>query len=277
MKLENNQEQYIQMVERRKKKMVVSIILVAVAGLLLGFGMWCIFAMNCKDEVEDQDISNVVPIQDWAKHWEDNESLRERYLKAVNELVEEPDEPEEVSLEDIPEEEEELDFIEDMFDQAVEEEKDISRTEYYVIEEASMEYPILPILLDEELQYFTQFMAREYDVPYLLVLALMDTESSFRKDIGESNKGPYYGYMQLSKSNCNNAEKEGIDPYTPRGNIEWGIRYLAELLDCRDSDIPKAIADYKGTSNVESESVRKVMHKYDYYIELAAKEMEGKE
>ena len=273
MKLENNQEQHIQMVERRKKKMVVTIILVTLAALLLGFGVWCIFALNCKDEPE---LIDVVPIQDWAKHWEDNESLRERYLKAVNKLGE-PDEPEEVSLEDIPEEEEELDFIEDMFDQAIEEEKDISRAEYYVPEEVPMEYPILPILLDEELQYFTQFMAREYDVPYLLVLALMDTESSFRKDIGESNKGPYYGYMQLSKSNCNNAEKEGIDPYTPRGNIEWGIRYLSELLDCRNSDIPKAIADYKGTSNVESESVQKVMRKYDYYIEFAAKEMENKD
>lgn len=273
MKLEDNQMQHVQMVERRKKKMVVSIILVATAGLLLGFGMWCIFAMNCKDEPE---LTDVVPIQDWAKHWEDNESLRERYLKAVNELGEEPDEPEEVSLEDIPEEEEELDFIEDMFDQAIDEEKDIPEKEYNYSYIAT-EYPLLPILLEEDLQIFTQFMCNEYDVPYLLVLALMDTESSFRKDIGESNKGPYYGYMQLSKSNCNNAINEGIDPYTPRGNIEWGIRYLAGLLDARDSDIPKAIADYKGTSNIESESVQKVMRKYDYYIELSAKEMENKE
>ena len=237
--------------------MVVSIILIAVAGLLLGFGMWCIFAMNCKDEPE---LTDVVPIQDWAKHWEDNESLREIYLKKVNELGEEPDEPEEVSLEDIPEEEEE---------EIPEKEYDYS----YI----ATEYPLLPILLEEDLQIFTQFICNEYDVPYLLVLALMDTESSFRKDIGESNSGPYYGYMQLSKRNCDIAEELGINPYKPRGNIEYAVRYLAGLLDSRNSDIPKAIADYKGTSNVESESVQKVMRKYDYYIELSAKEMENKE
>ena len=90
--------------------------------------------------------------------------------------------------------------------------------------------------MDIHLQTMMQYYAEQYDVPYSMVLALVETESSFREDIGNekvlggAEGGPrYYGYMQLSHQNCVNAAIEGIDAHTPEGNIEWGSMAKAEL------------------------------------------------
>ena len=87
--------------------------------------------------------------------------------------------------------------------------------------------------MDIHLQTIMQYYSEQYDVPYSLVLALVETESSFREDIGTekvlggAEGGPrYYGYMQLSAQNCEAAKKEGIDAHTPEGNIEWGCKLL---------------------------------------------------
>lgn len=136
------------------------------------------------------------------------------------------------------------------------------------------EWPILDILLPEDLQIFTQEKCEEYDVDYRLILALMDTESSFRDDIGSEKVlggteggARYYGYMQLSAANCESALKDGIDPHTRTGNIEAGIRYFGLLLHKYDSDPALAIAEYKGTNNPESDTVKKVLNKWDIYCE----------
>lgn len=96
--------------------------------------------------------------------------------------------------------------------------------------------------MDISLQTMMQYYAEKYDVPYSLVLALVETESSFREDIGSekvlggSEGGPrYYGYMQLSHQNCVNAAIEGIDAHTPEGNIEWGCKLLRGYYDKYDS------------------------------------------
>lgn len=96
--------------------------------------------------------------------------------------------------------------------------------------------------IDISLQTMMQYYAEQYDVPYSLVLALVETESSFREDIGTekvlggAKGGPrYYGYMQLSNQNCVNAAIEGIDAHTPEGNIEWGCKLLRRYYDKYES------------------------------------------
>lgn len=96
--------------------------------------------------------------------------------------------------------------------------------------------------MDISLQTMMQYYAEQYDVPYSLVLALVETESSFREDIGSekvlggAEGGPrYYGYMQLSHQNCVNAAIEGIDAHTPEGNIEWGCKLLRRYYDKYES------------------------------------------
>ena len=96
--------------------------------------------------------------------------------------------------------------------------------------------------MDISLQTMMQYYAEKYDVPYSLVLALVETESSFREDIGNekvlggAEGGPrYYGYMQLSNQNCESAKKEGIDAHTPEGNIEWGCKLLRGYYDKYES------------------------------------------
>lgn len=96
--------------------------------------------------------------------------------------------------------------------------------------------------MDISLQTMMQYYAEKYDVPYSLVLALVETESSFREDIGNekvlggAEGGPrYYGYMQLSNQNCVNAAIEGIDAHTPEGNIEWGCKLLKRYYDKYES------------------------------------------
>ena len=115
-------------------------------------------------------------------------------------------------------------------------------------------YKFLDILLPQTLQVFTQDQCNDYDVPYELVLALMESESSFREDIGSEKVlggeegGPrYYGYMQLSKDNCERAANTyALDAHTPEGNIEMAVLILSGYLEKYDNDWEKAIMAYKG-------------------------------
>lgn len=83
-----------------------------------------------------------------------------------------------------------------------------------------------------------QEIAAEWNVPYPLILAVMDTESDFREDIGTEKvlggkgKNRYYGYCQLSIENCRRIQNDyHVDPHTPLGNIEAGCIMLHELID----------------------------------------------
>lgn len=252
--------------------MIFSIVLIAIIVVLfIGVILFAALGLSKDEEttkydlyepemVSLDDIPDVEPEKEWQEM-----TVQEKYEHDISESIPEvidklnevgnPYPLSEEEMEYIKNDEEAIDFIS-------------------IAPEADPEWPILDILLSEELQVWTQLKAAEYDVDYRLVLALMDTESSFRKDIGTekvlggSEDGPrYYGYMQLSAGNCKNAIESGIDPHTEKGNIEWGIRYLSDLLFIYDSDIPKAIAAYKGTSNTEHKSVKKVMAKYDEYCE----------
>ncbi len=185
---------------------------------------------------------------------EDPENRKdEQYVKDISEAF--PEEVVEAVTKDISNEviAEELvenkDFWEDV--KAVTEEDIQKDLDTYYEEQG---YKFLDILLPKSLQAFTQEQCIDYDVPYELVLALMESESSFREDIGTERVlggeegGPrYYGYMQLSADNCEKAANTyALDPHIPEGNIEMAVLMLSGYLEKYDNDWDKAIMAYKG-------------------------------
>ena len=177
------------------------------------------------------------------------------------------------------------DFLEDV--KAVTEEDIQKDLDTYYEEQG---YKFLDILLSKNLQAFTQEQCIDYDVPYELVLALMESESSFRADIGSEKVlggeegGPrYYGYMQLSADNCEKAVNTyALNPHTPEGNIEMAVLMLSGYLEKYDNDWEKAIMAYKGgegyadsmiTNNKVSDAAISVVNKAcKYGVELGVME-----
>ena len=190
-------------------------------------------------DISEENNTDDETIEDWAKKSKD-----EKYLEDISESM--PEEVVENAKVVLSEQEigyleedakavkklyEEIDFIE-----AAEDIPDDDKFADYV-----GNYQYLDSM-DIHLQTMMQYYAEKYDVPYSLVLALVETESSFREDIGNekvlggAEGGPrYYGYMQLSHQNCVNAAIEGIDTHTPEGNIEWGCKLLRGYYDKYES------------------------------------------
>ena len=92
------------------------------------------------------------------------------------------------------------------------------------------------IALKPELQIFTHEKCDEYGVSYPLILALMESESTFLEEVGnerilggKEGEARYYGYMQLSSGNVHKAKMEyDLDAHTPEGNIEMAIILMAK-------------------------------------------------
>lgn len=82
--------------------------------------------------------------------------------------------------------------------------------------------------LSAALQRHTYNLCREYDVPYEVVLAVMERETGFR-DLTEmdSNGFPSTGLMQVNAINWPDMEAQGIDVHTTEGAIEAGVIILA--------------------------------------------------
>ena len=87
-------------------------------------------------------------------------------------------------------------------------------------------------LLAYDLQEAMQACCEEYGVPYPLALAVADVESRFDPD-AVSDTGDY-GLMQINEVNHEWLLEQGIDPMTPTGNIEAGVKILAQYLGTYD-------------------------------------------
>lgn len=95
------------------------------------------------------------------------------------------------------------------------------------------------IPLDTDLQDYIFAVSREYSVPAELVLAIIDTESSF--DTHVVSESGCYGLMQL------NAEYvTGIDLLDPYQNIRYGVSLFREYADMYDGDFACGLMAYNG-------------------------------
>lgn len=112
--------------------------------------------------------------------------------------------------------------------------------------------------------------AREYNVPFPLLKALMKVESDFNP-YAISRVGAR-GLMQIMPAT---ARELGISkPFDPHESIKGGAQYLRRLLTIFDDKLPLALAAYNAGPGVVSrynrippiretqEFVRKVMHYY---------------
>lgn len=238
-KLENKLDTHIRKQYKIKRRNKIMMILLIVGSILVVTGGSFVIAALLineknnkeieenifeKSEIIEADLSDVgpadeEPIKEWAEM-----NKQEKYKKDISE-----------SIPDL-----ELEFEEAEMECIIEEGNGEDFDGY------------LDIPLSHELQVEVFADCDIYGVPYALAFALMDTESSFRSDIGNEEVlggeegGPrYYGYMQLSIDNCLKAEEYGLNAHTPEGNIEMGIKILGNLLLDYDEEW-EAITAYKG-------------------------------
>lgn len=104
--------------------------------------------------------------------------------------------------------------------------------------EIEPEIPIYDIPLSEDLQKFTFEKCVQYGVDYIMVLAIMETESSYREDlIADGN----YGLMQINRGNHKYLRDVlgTTDILDPRQNIEAGIFWLSGI--CQNYSDPNQI------------------------------------
>lgn len=86
------------------------------------------------------------------------------------------------------------------------------------------------IPLDRDLQEKARGWCEEYEVPYSLVLAVIEQESHFQADAYSTN---CYGLMQINSINSVwlNEQIEVVNLYDPEQNIHSGIFILADLYE----------------------------------------------
>ena len=121
------------------------------------------------------------------------------------------------------------------------------------------------LLLLPEMQMFTQEICNTYDVPYFIMLAIMENESglTWQPAKTDTNGLPSIGYTQINYPHWERLQNEyGVDVATEKGNIEGGIIILSELLE--KYDLEKALVAYQcgetGAKDLEStEFSRKIL------------------
>ena len=105
----------------------------------------------------------------------------------------------------------------------------------------------LRLPLSDELQEHTYRMCIKYDVPYRVVMGLMGVEAGWNANIGTETNGnaTYVGLGMLRDIyNVDKFAKQGIDIYTPKGNIEAICITLRAKLDEFDGNIHHALMAY---------------------------------
>lgn len=273
-RVEFDQKQHLETQQKRRKKLMLKLFVILLILVSVGIILTVTYLMLLKGNKEEargpyaelrkeyvydpnvdiqmvdlKDIPSTEPIEEWATKKD------EEYVKDISEAF-----PEEVS-EPV---------------KAAVKEQEIS------YEKEDIPKP-LDIGLSAELQIFTKDTCDTYGVPYSLILALMETESTFRSDIGtekilggEEGGARYYGYMQLSWDNCEKAKSFGLDAHTPEGNIEMAILLISGYLEEFGSPL-NAIMAYKGGSGAakswiesgyELPSAKHVVKRAEYYEEL---------
>lgn len=94
-----------------------------------------------------------------------------------------------------------------------------------------LEFEPIDCNLDPELQEFTFYLCKGYDIDFSLVMAIMMQESSFRSDLISSTND--YGLMQINKCNHEWITKTiGVDDFLdPEQNIRAGVFVIRKLFE----------------------------------------------
>lgn len=132
--------------------------------------------------------------------------------------------------------------------------------------------------LSYELQDYIFALCDDKGVPTNLIIAMIDTESSFRSDVISGTDD--YGLMQINTSNHEwMSEKYGVDDFLdPYQNVLCGISLIAGHLDSYDGNIEMALMAYNmgagGASSLWEQGVysttysRKVVERMDGYARI---------
>jgi len=99
------------------------------------------------------------------------------------------------------------------------------------IVESDKKFVSMKIPLNVEMQLYTQELCDYYNVPYEVVLGVIDVESDFRLDIKSITND--YGLMQINGGNFDwLSETLGVtDLLDPKQNILCGVYILADLMN----------------------------------------------
>ncbi len=102
----------------------------------------------------------------------------------------------------------------------------------------------LDVPLSVELQDYIYDLCDSYDVPFELVVAVIDAESAFRADAVSATDD--YGLMQINEiGHTELSEKLGIQNFLdPYQNVHAGIYVLSQALQATDGDVVAALMRY---------------------------------
>lgn len=121
----------------------------------------------------------------------------------------------------------------------------------------------------EKMQIYTRCLCRQYDVPYALVLALIERESGYEFD-KTGDGGDSKGYMQIYETyHTDRMEKLGCnDLMNPYQNVRVGIDFLSYLLK-KHGTIQDALAAYNyGETGAKKHLWSKGVYVYSYNSEI---------
>lgn len=130
------------------------------------------------------------------------------------------------------EEQEELPAVEPIVIEVIEEEE----------EEPLPVWTDIPLTAEEQILLYEK--CKELDISYWFVLAICESESTFRPDaVGDS--GSSIGYMQINKCNWERMKEDyGLDVHEPKDNLLCGAYILKELAEKYDT-LTQVIMSYK--------------------------------
>lgn len=137
--------------------------------------------------------------------------------------------------------------------------------EGFVFYELPEEYERTGGYLPEKMQIYTRCLCKQYDVPYALVLAMIEYESGYVFDaVGDD--GNSIGYMQVyEKWHIDRMERLGVnDLKNPYHNVYVGIDFLSYLLK-KYGTVQDALAAYNyGEKGAREHLWNKGIYVYSY-------------
>jgi soluble lytic murein transglycosylase-like protein len=105
------------------------------------------------------------------------------------------------------------------------------------------------IPLTAEYQQMIADAANTYDVPVVLLIAVIEKESSFDP---EAKNGKCFGLMQVGEINYDGLRNQGIEPTEYPGNIDGGAYLLRDALGAAEGNWHKALMVYnKGRAGAQ--------------------------